>query len=322
MPAARIQFVDSHTEGEPTRTIVGGAPAFAGRTVAEQAADFAANHAWFRSAVIDEPRGSDVLVGAVLVPHSDPSCAAGIIFFNNVGLLGMCGHGTIGVVRTLAHLGRLRPGAVRLETPVGVIEATLHESVGDAAPAVEVGNVRSFVHRTGVEVLLTDGRRVVGDIAWGGNGFFLCDEHEERLELGNLEELLRLAWSIRTVLEDDELAEIDGRPVDHVELFGPARDPANHSRNFVLCPGGAYDRSPCGTGTSAKLACLAAKGLLAPGQVWRQESVIGSVFEAWYQPAPEGGVLPFVRGRAWITGEGELVLDADDPYRHGIAAVQ
>ncbi len=319
MNADRIFFVDSHTEGEPTRTVIGGAPHFAGATVAEQAADFAANGGWFRGAVIDEPRGSDVLVGAVLVPHADPECVAGVIFFNNVGLLGMCGHGTIGVVRTLAHLGRIRPGVVKLETPVGIVHATLHESAPGIAPAVEVANVRSFVHRADVEVQLNDGRTVHGDIAWGGNGFFLCDDHEERVELGNLEELLRLSWAIRNVLEDEEIASIDGHPVDHVELFAPARDPANQSRSFVLCPGGAYDRSPCGTGTSAKLACLAQRGLLAPGEVWRQESVIGSVFEAWYQPCPEGGIFPFIRGRAWITGEGSLVVERDDPYRNGIA---
>ncbi len=181
-------------------------------------------------------------------------------------------------------------------------------------------NVRSFVHRTGVEVQLTDGRRVVGDIAWGGNGFFLCDEHEERLELGNLEELLRLAWSIRTVLEDDELAEIDGRPVDHVELFGPPRDPAIHSRNFVLCPGGAYDRSPCGTGTSAKLACLAASGKLAEGDIWVQESIIGSTFEGSYRwfDKKEGQIQPLITGTAFVNAESVLVLNAEDPFCWGL----
>jgi 4-hydroxyproline epimerase len=169
-----------------------------------------------------------------------------------------------------------------------------------------------------VELYLPDGRAVHGDIAWGGNGFFLCEDHGEAIELSNIEALTRRSWEIRHALERAGLASIDGRPVDHVELVGPPRDAHNHARNFVLCPGGAYDRSPCGTGTSAKLACLAAHGKLAPGAVWRQESVIGSVFEASYAAAPEGGVLPTVRGRAWITGEGTLVLDPSDPYRHGI----
>jgi 4-hydroxyproline epimerase len=318
MQASRIRFIDSHTEGEPTRVIVAGAPALAGRTVAEQAADLAARHDWFRSAVINEPRGNDVLVGALLVPPADPTAAAGVIFFNNVGLLGMCGHGTIGVVRTLAHLGRCAPGAVRLETPVGTVEATLLAADPGQAPAVQVANVRSWVHRRDVALRLADGRTVHGDIAWGGNGFFLCEDHGERVELGNLAELTRTSWEIRAALEDAGLSSIDGHPVDHVELLADARDPANHGRSFVLCPGGAYDRSPCGTGTSAKLACLAARGGLAPGATWRQESVIGSVFEAWYAAAPEGGVRPTVRGRAWIVAEGELVVEPSDPYRHGI----
>ena len=315
--AAPIRFVDSHTEGEPTRVVVEGGPALAGATVAAMAADLADNHDWFRSAVVNEPRGSDVLVGALLVRPADPACAAGVIFFNNAGLLGMCGHGTIGVVRTLMHLGRPLAGAVRLETPVGTVSARVVPGADDV-PAVEVGNVRSFVHRAGVELRLPDGRAVRGDIAWGGNGFFLCEDHGEAIELSNIEALTRRSWEIRHALERAGLAAIDGRPVDHVELVGPPHDAHNHARNFVLCPGGAYDRSPCGTGTSAKLACLAAHGKLAPGATWRQESVIGSVFDASYAAAPEGGVLPTVRGRAWIMGEGTLVLDPSDPYRHGI----
>jgi len=315
--AAPIRFVDSHTEGEPTRVVIEGGPALAGTTVAAMAADLAANHDWFRSAVVNEPRGSDVLVGALLVRPADPACAAGVIFFNNAGLLGMCGHGTIGVVRTLMHLGRPLAGEVRLETPVGTVSARVVPGA-DGVPAVEVGNVRSFVHRADVELRLPDGHAVHGDIAWGGNGFFLCEDHGESIELANIDALTRRSWEIRHALERAGLAMIDGRPVDHVELVGPPRDAHNHARNFVLCPGGAYDRSPCGTGTSAKLACLAAHGKLAPGAIWRQESVIGSVFEASYAVAPEGGVLPTVRGRAWITGEGTLVLDPSDPYRHGI----
>jgi 4-hydroxyproline epimerase len=319
---AETRFVDSHTEGEPTRTIVSGGPALAGGTVAEMAADLASRHDWFRSASVNEPRGNDVLVGALLVRSPDPSCDCGVIFFNNAGVLGMCGHGTIGLVRTLVHLGRLDGTVrrtVRIDTPVGVVSATIDPAAA-GSPAVEVANVRSYVHLQDVRLDLGGGRSVVGDVAWGGNGFFLCEDHGERLELGNLEALSRLSWQIREALAREGLDAIDGRPVDHVELVGPAHDAANHARNFVLCPGGAYDRSPCGTGTSAKLACLARRGKLAPGATWRQESIIGSVFEARYAPAPEGGVLPTVRGRAWITAEGSFVLEDSDPFRHGIPA--
>ncbi len=311
---AAISIVDSHTEGEPTRVVVAGGPTLVGSTVQAMAADLVAHHDWFRSAVVCEPRGNEVLVGAILVPSNDPTCASGVIFFNSAGLLGMCGHGTIGVVRTLAHLGRLAPGPVRLETPVGVVVA---QHAGDSV-GIEVANVRSFVHRADVALLLDEGRTVHGDIAWGGNGFFICDDHGEDIELHNVEALSHLSRSIQRALERDGLSAINSYPVDHIELQSAPHDVRNHGRSFVYCPGGAYDRSPCGTGTSAKLACLAAHGSLAPGAVWRQESLIGSVFDAWYAPAPEGGVLPTIRGRAWITAQGTLLLDSSDPYRHGI----
>lgn len=334
----RIPFVDSHTEGEPTRTIVGGGPALAGGSVAAMAADLDARHGGFRAACITEPRGSDIVVGALLVPTTDPTCDAGVIFFNNVGVLGMCGHGTIGVVRTLAHLGRFDPSlprTVRLDTPVGAVEARWEpadrgdtERTGSAGagdgpgcgpvPAVEVANVRSWVHSPGVTLELPGGRRLTGDIAWGGNWFFLCEDHGERLELANAGRLAALCTEVRTALDRAGLGRVGDRAVDHVELVGPPADPANHARNFVLCPGGAYDRSPCGTGTSARLACLGARGTLAPGAAWRQESIVGSVFEASYAPAAEGGVMPRIRGRAWITAEGTLLLDPTDPFREGV----
>jgi len=322
MAAAPVSFVDSHTEGEPTRTIVSGGPALEGRTVAEMAGDLASRHDWFRTACIHEPRGNDVLVGALLVPPHDPTCQVGVIFFNDVRVLGMCGHGTIGVVRTLLHLGRLEVAGthtVRLDTPVGAVTATVLPGP-DGVPAVEVANVRSYVMRRDVSLPLPGGRRVTGDVAWGGNCFFISKDHGERIDLSNLPALDARCREIRDALCAAGLGAIDGHPVDHVELVGPPADPVNHARNYVMCPGGAYDRSPCGTGTSASLACLAARGTLAPGAPWRQESVIGSVFEARYEPAPEGGVMPFVRGRAWMTAEGTLCLEPTDPFRHGIRA--
>lgn len=331
----RVRVVDSHTEGEPTRVVVAGAPELPGRTVAERARALAGPFDWLRRAVICEPRGSDVLVGALLVPPDAPESAVGAIFFNNAGVLGMCGHGTMGVVRTLAHLARLEPGPLRVDTPVGTVEAVLERPGVQGAPGrsasarasalasgtgrVAVRNVRAFVERLDLEVRLEDGRVVHGDLAWGGNWFFLAADHGVPVDLANLAELDRTAWAIRRALERMNVRPSDGREIDHVELLAPPRDTANDGRSFVLCPGGAYDRSPCGTGTSAKLACLEARGELVPGELWRQESVIGSVFEAWYERAPEGGVLPTVAGRAWITAETELVFETDDPYRHGVS---
>jgi len=307
-----IEVIDSHTGGEPTRIVIAGGPGLGDGTLAEQRRRFAAEFDWFRSAVVNEPRGSDVLVGGLLVPPSDASCVAGVIFFNNVGVLNMCGHGTMGLAVTLAEMGRISAGSHRLDTPVGVV--TFHF---DGQHKVTLDNVPSYRTAKGVQVELADGRRVVGDIAWGGNWFFLVNEHDQALEPHRVEELTRFTWDIRQALERQGLAGSDGGVIDHIELFGPPKDPANHGRNFVLCPGKAYDRSPCGTGTSAKLACLFADGKLRPGELWRQESIIGSVFEG--SVTVQGGqVIPRITGTAYVTARATLFLDPDDPFRMGI----
>lgn len=310
----RVTVVDSHTGGEPTRVVVSGGPDLGGGSMAERAARFRAGHDQFRSAVVNEPRGSDVMVGALLCAPVDPECAAGVIFFNNVGYLGMCGHGAIGLVVTLAHLGRIGPGRHRIETPVGEVVATLEAG---GAGAVTIENVASYRTAKDVALDVPGIGAITGDIAWGGNWFFLVkgEAHRERIALDNIERLTGLAWRIRQALNRPE--------VDHVELFGPPSDAAlADSRNFVLCPGRAYDRSPCGTGTSAKVACLAADGLLAEGAIWRQESVVGSVFEASYRhsAAGPGHVLPSIKGTAYVNAEATLLLDPRDPFQMGIRA--
>ena len=316
----RITVIDSHTAGEPTRVVLAGGPVLAGATLAEQRADFIRRHDDFRAAVACEPRGSDTVVGALLVEPRAPGCAAGMIFFNNVGALGMCGHGTIGVVATLAHLGRLAPGRHRLDTPVGVVETELH---GDGR--VTVHNVPAWRQAAGVTVQVPGVGPVTGDVAWGGNWFFLVDAtrlpEAPAIALAQVEALTGLAWRIRQALVAAGVTGAEGAEIDHVELFAPAAAPAD-ARNFVLCPGKAYDRSPCGTGTSAKLACLAADGHLAAGAPWVQESVIGSRFEASWRPDPQspGRILPAITGRAWITAEATLLRDDADPFRDGIRA--
>ena len=284
----RIPIIDSHTGGEPTRVVLGGI------TIAELET--------YRRAIICEPRGHEVIVGALLVEPKDASCAAGVIFFNNVGLLGMCGHGMIGLVATLKHLGRITVGEHRVETPVGVVTVVLHEN-----GRVSIRNVPSYRHAKAVKA-----GGVTGDVAWGGNWFFLVSDHGLDLTLKNVPQLTQASLAMR------EAVRAAGYPeVDHVELFGPPQDAANHSRNFVLCPGGEYDRSPCGTGTSAKLACLAADGKLAVGEVWRQESILGSVFEGSYEAA-DSGIIPMITGQAFVTAEATLILDPADPFRFGI----
>lgn len=322
----RVSIVDSHTGGEPTRVVISGGPDLGHGSVAERARIFREQFDTFRSAVVNEPRGSDVVVGALLLQPSDLSCVAGVIFFNNVGVLGMCGHGTIGLMVTLAHLGRIAPGEHRIETPVGVVTATL-----EADGSVRVENVFSYRLAKDVEVEVEGHGVVRGDIAWGGNWFFLVSDHGQELTLANVEALTDFTWRIRQGLEYAGIGGSAGEEIDHIELFSPSPNPDADSRNFVLCPGKAYDRSPCGTGTSAKLACLAADGKLAPGAVWRQESIVGSIFEGsfeLFEPKITEGVLksapkmtfvtPTIRGRAYVNSEATLLLDPADPFCMGI----
>lgn len=310
----RVSVVDSHTGGEPTRVVVAGGPDLGTGSLAERRHRLRAAHDWLRTAVVNEPRGSDVLVGALLCPPVDPGCAAGVVFFNNVGYLGMCGHGTIGLAVTLAHLGRIAPGRHRLETPVGEVTFEL-----TGRNEVALDNVPSYRHRAGVTVEVPGLGPVTGDIAWGGNWFFLVEQHFHDLTLANVDALTDITWRIRQALTAQGITGADGGEIDHIELYGPPRDPANHSRNFVLCPGKAYDRSPCGTGTSAKLACLFAAGKLQPGQEWRQESILGSVFRGSVRQEA-GGVIPRIVGTAHVTAESTLILDPNDPFAWGIGS--
>ncbi|HWE92392.1 MAG TPA: 4-hydroxyproline epimerase [Tepidisphaeraceae bacterium] len=310
----RIQVIDSHTGGEPTRVIISGGPDLGSGSLAARVAVFREKFDAIRSAVVNEPRGSDVMVGALLCEPVDPTCAAGVIFFNNVGYLNMCGHGTIGLVVTLAHMGRIGPGTHRIETPVGVVSATLED-----ANHVTVRNVPSYRHAKGVKVNVAGHGPVTGDVAWGGNWFFLVYDHGQELSLTNVERLTDFAWRVREALVREGVTGADGAEIDHVELFGPPTITDCHSRNFVLCPGKAYDRSPCGTGTSAKIACLMADGKLREGERWRQESIIGSVFEA-YATIEDGQIIPHIRGSAYVNAEATLLLDPNDPFRAGIRA--
>jgi 4-hydroxyproline epimerase len=308
----RVRVIDSHTGGEPTRLVVGGGPDLGSGPLSERLQRFRNEHDSFRCAVVNEPRGSDVMVGALLCDPVDPSCAAGVIFFNNVGCLGMCGHGTIGLVATLSYMKRIAPGEHRIETPVGTVSAVLHSN-GE----VTVNNVASYRLAANVEVDVPRYGKVYGDVAWGGNWFFLVREHRMDLSLANLEELTNFTWSIRQALSPQGITGAGNQEIDHIELFGPSRLPSIDSRNFVLCPGKAYDRSPCGTGTSAKLACLYADGRLREGQVWKQESIVGSVFEGTVT-VRDGKIYPSIKGSAFVNAEAELVLDPQDPFCLGI----
>jgi len=313
-----LTIIDSHTGGEPTRLIMSGGPDLGRGPLDERLEIFRRDFDHVRAGVVNEPRGSDVMVGALLCEPSDPACSAGVIFFNNVGFLGMCGHGTIGLIASLAHAGRIAPGEHRIETPVGVVCARLHTD-----GSVTVRNVPSFRHRQAVPLDVPGHGLLHGDVAWGGNWFFLVADHGQALDFARVDALTDFAWAIRGALQANGIAGRDGALIDHIELFADSPRPGMDSRNFVLCPGKAYDRSPCGTGTSAKVACLAADGHLAPGAVWRQESILGSVFQASYErdsDLPDAQVVPSIRGNAYVSAQTTLIFNDDDPFAWGIRA--
>ncbi len=310
--ARKVKVIDSHTGGEPTRVVISGGPDLGTGTMAERLRVFRERYDSFRSAVVNEPRGSDAMVGALLCEPVDRASTAGVIFFNNVGYLGMCGHGTIGLVVTLAYMGRIKPGEHRIETPPGTVTAVLHPD-----GKVTVNNVPSWRAAAGVTVDVPGYGQFTGDVAWGGNWFFLVREQRTDLCISNIDRLTQITSAIRQALTRAGITGNNGEEIDHIELFGPPTLPTANSRNFVLCPGNAYDRSPCGTGTSAKLACLYADGKLKPGDVWVQESVCGSYFEGRIA-VQNGHVLPSITGTAYVNAEAEMVFDPNDPLCYGI----
>jgi 4-hydroxyproline epimerase len=310
--STRVHVIDSHTGGEPTRLVLTGGPDLGSGALSERRERFRKLHDSFRSAIVNEPRGSDVIVGALLCEPVDPSCAAGVIFFNNVGYLGMCGHGTIGLVASLAYLDRIKPGEHRIETPVGTVTAVLHEN-GE----VTITNVRSYRTTANLGIDVPSFGRVVGDVAWGGNWFFLVHDSPIEISLNRIDDLTQFAKAVKRALFETGVTGDNGHEIDHVELFSKSQHTGVNSKNFVLCPGNAYDRSPCGTGTSAKLACLYADGKFREGEVWRQESVVGSVFEGSIRVF-DGQVFPTIRGAAYVNAEADLILDPNDPFCAGI----
>lgn len=308
----KIRVIDSHTGGEPTRVVIGGGPELGRDALSARRDRFRSQYDDFRAAIVKEPRGSDVMVGALLCEPVDPGCSAGVIFFNNVGYLGMCGHGTIGLMATLSYLGTIQPGEHRIETPVGTVTAILDEN-GE----VTVENLPCYRSAARVEVEVPEFGPVSGDVAWGGNWFFLLEDPGRELTMDNIEDLTHFTWAVRQALRVAGITGTNGEEIDHIELFGPSDKPGVDSKNFVLCPGKAYDRSACGTGTSAKLACLYADGKLKEGQVWKQESIVGSLFEGTIK-VREGRIYPSIKGSAFVIAEADLILDERDPFCMGI----
>ncbi|MBI1246367.1 hydroxyproline-2-epimerase [bacterium] len=318
LPTDRLELnvIDSHTGGEPTRTIIGGAPDLTGDNIAEQIECLRAEYDWIRTALTHEPRGYEAMVGALLLGPENPDAVARVVYFNNVGYLGMCGHGTIGVAATLSYLGKISPGEHLLETVTGDVYFTLHED-----NRVSFRNVPSYRYKTAVPVQTKSFGTLTGDIAWGGNWFYLCADHGLEISINNLDKLNRCCREIRSTIDAEGIGGENGGIIDHVELFGPPRREDAQSINYVDCPGGEYDRSPCGTGTSAKIACLAAAGKLQPGESWGQESVTGSLFEGSFEWQGDK-ILPRIMGEAFVTAETTVVIDPTDPLTFGFSQKQ
>lgn len=308
-----MHVVDSHTGGEPTRVIIEGGPDLGSGSLAEQAQRLATEHPSFCQSILLEPRGQIAMVGALLVPSNHPECIAGVIYLNADAVLGMCGHGTIGLAVTLAHLGRIGLGTHKIETPVGIVEVDLLD-----ANTVVLTNVESRRVAKNVAVEVEGVGTLVGDVAYGGNWFYLVDPSPIPLLRENLSQLTQLAIAVRQATITQGIGGEEGQLIDHVVFQDSSPKAKCHSRNFVLCPSNTYDRSPCGTGSSARLACLAADGDLAPGDSIMQESVLGSSFDLCYQHGMHGGVIPQITGQAFIMAESQLFFHADDPFRHGI----
>lgn len=318
-----FKIIDSHTGGEPTRMVYEGFPELIGDTIQDKLHHFKQNFDHLRQSIILEPRGNDVLVGALLFPATHPKATASVIFFNNAGYLGMCGHGTIGVIVSLAYQQKITAGTHWLETPVGLVQAVLHE---DGSCSVQ--NVPSYRYKKQVAVTVPELGLIHGDIAWGGNWFFLVSDHGQDIQADNVKQLTQVTMQIKQALVTANITGENGCEIDHIELFADSKDDNINSKNFVLCPGAAYDRSPCGTGTSAKLACLAADNKLAPGQLWRQQGVVGSVFTGSYQLAnsahhtdnhySEPTIIPTICGHAYVCSETTLIVQEDDPFKWGI----
>ena len=309
-----MRYIDSHTEGEPTRVILSDAPPLNEGSLAEKAAQLDVDYRDFLNSTLSEPRGFEAIVGALLLPPTEPSSSAAVIYYNPTGVIGMCGHGTIGLTATLAHMGRLKPGIHTIETPVGRVKALLH----DDFHTVTIHNIESFRVVKDHEIMVKDIGPVIGDIAWGGNWFFLVKECPISIDQKNISQLTSFASKILSAGQHQTIEALNGARIDHVELFGPPSQPNAHSKNFVLCPNHAYDRSPCGTGSSAKLACLVADGVLKEGDSWIQESTIGSHYTMKVEKRTEQGILPSITGRAFVTAEGQLYFNENDPFKNGI----
>jgi 4-hydroxyproline epimerase len=328
---ARHSFfcVDAHTGGNPVRVVVGGGPLLPGVPMAEKRQIFMRDHDWVRRALMFEPRGHDVMSGSILYPSSREDCDLGVLYIEVTGCLPMCGHGTIGTVTVALEEGLVQPrtpGRLSLETPAGVVGVEYRQE-GAFVEEVRLFNVPAYLHAEAVTLDVPGLGPLVVDVAYGGNYYAIVEPQPgwPGLDAVSARDLINWSPAVRAAAhaavapvhpEDERI-----RNVTHVMWCGPARDSRAHARNAVFYGDAAIDRSPCGTGSSARMAQLTARGALQIGDTFVHESIIGSLFDCRVESAATVGnfaaIRPSVAGWARVTGHNTIFVDDRDPFAHG-----
>lgn len=323
--------IDGHTCGNPVRLVAGGGPRIKASSMFERRQKFLEDFDWIRTGLMFEPRGHDMMSGAILYPPSSDDFDVGVLYIETSGCLPMCGHGTIGTVTMAIEEGLLKPatpGVARLETPAGLVTAE-YTMDGDHVASVRLTNVPSFLAAEGLEIDCPEFGRLTFDVAYGGNFYAIVEPQQNFPGVGKVpvDQLVRVSPQLRTLLNEHfdmvhpENPEIKG--ISHVQWTGPAADPKADARNAVFYGDKAIDRSPCGTGTSARMAQLFARGDLKVGDSFVHESVIGSLFTGGVKEAVsvgnKPGIVPTVEGWAVKTGTSTITLDERDPYMTGFS---
>lgn len=321
--------IDGHTCGNPVRLVSGGGPLLQGATMMERRAHFLAEYDWIRTGLMFEPRGHDVMSGSILYPPTRDDCDVAILFIETSGCLPMCGHGTIGTVTMAIENGLVKPktpGVLRLDTPAGLVVAEYRQE-GEYVEEVRITNVPSFLYAEGLTVDCPQLGEITVDVAYGGNFYAIVEPQKNFRDIADHSAGDLIAWSpvVRQRLNEKYSFVHPDNPginrLSHMLWTGAPRDPQAHARNAVFYGDKAIDRSPCGTGTSARMAQLHAKGRLKAGDDFVHESIIGSLFkgrvEREVEVAGRTGIVPSIGGWARMTGLNTIFLDDRDPFVKG-----
>ncbi len=333
MPTTSYKCIDAHTCGNPVRLVVEGGPVLEGATMSEKRQHFLRDFDWIRKGLMFEPRGHDMMSGSILYAPTDPANDAGVLFIETSGCLPMCGHGTIGTVTIVIEQGLIAPktpGILNLEVPAGLVRCE-YKMMGKKVESVKIRNVKSYLAAENISAGCPDLGELNMDVAYGGNFYAIVDVQENfpGLEHFKAEQLIGWSRALRKNINKKYTFVHPENPTinscSHILWTGAVIDPASTGRNAVFYGDKAIDRSPCGTGTSARLAQWHAKGKLKPGQDFIHESIIGSKFigrvEEVTAVAGKPAIIPSIEGWAMVTGHNAIIIDDDDPYAHGFQVI-